>query len=78
MTIELRWHLKITYSRSHNRAPDGNGVHFMFEVVSRLFLSEESDGADHFLKQKCPTCLFWPIFGPQIKAKWVCWRPFLK
>ena len=30
--------------------PEGNGVHFMFEVVSRLRFSEESYGADHFLK----------------------------
>ena len=48
----------IEYSRSQNSPPDGNGVHFMFEVVSRLLFSEESDGADHFLKKMCPTCPF--------------------
>ena len=36
-------------SRSQNWALEGNGVHFMFEVVSRLLFSEEFDGADHFL-----------------------------
>ena len=55
-------------SRSQNSPPEGNGVHFMFEVVSKLLLSEESDGADHFLKKRCPTCPFWPIFGQLKKA----------
>ena len=36
-------------SRSQNSPPEGNGVHFMFGVVSRLLFSKESDGADHFL-----------------------------
>ena len=50
-----------TSSRSQNSPPEGNGVHFMFEVVSRLLLSEESDGADHFLK-KVPKM---PILSPR-------------
>ena len=36
-------------SPSQNSPPEGNGVHFMFEVVSGLLFSEESDGADHVL-----------------------------
>ena len=40
--------LLITVSRSQNSPPEGNGVHFMFEVVSRLLFSAESGGADHF------------------------------
>ena len=55
-------------SRSQNSPPEGNGVHFMFEVVSRLTFSEESDGADHFLKKGAQHAHFGPFFGPNSKA----------
>ena len=45
-------------SRSQNSPPEGNGVHFMFEDVSRLLFSEESDGAERAL------------FGPFLAHKW--------
>ena len=35
-------------SRSQNWAPEGNGVHFMVEVVSRILFTEESDGVTTF------------------------------
>ena len=54
------------YSRSQNSPPEGKGFHFMFKVVSRLLFPEESDGADHFLKKRCPTCPFWPIVCPRV------------
>ena len=57
----------LALSRSQNSPPEGNGVHFMFEVASRLFFSEESDGADHFLKkgaQHAHLAHFWPTSGP--------------
>ena len=53
--------------RSQNSPPQGNGVHFMFEVVSKRLFSEESDGADHFLKNvpNMPILAhFWPTSGP--------------
>ena len=50
-----------TISRSQNSPPEGNGVHFMFEVVSRLIFSEESDGADHFLKKGAQNAHFGPL-----------------
>ena len=37
---------------------------FMFGVVSRPILSEESDGADHFLKKKVHNMPIWAHFGP--------------
>ncbi len=38
-------------SRSQNCALEGNGVHFMFGVDSRVIFSQESDGAGRFLKK---------------------------
>ena len=55
------------YSPSQNWSPEGNGVHFMFGVVSRPIFSEESHGADHFLKkgaQHAHLGPFWAHFGP--------------
>ena len=49
---------------------------FMFGVVSRPILSEESDGADHFLKKRCTTCPFGPILDPQVGPnKKPCYLP---
>ena len=57
-----------TVSRSQNSPPEGNGVHFMFEVVSRLlFFSEESDGADHFFWKKGTKHAH---FGPFLAHEW--------
>ena len=43
--------MKQSHSRSQNCPPEGNGVHFMSENVSRPLVSEESDGADHLLQK---------------------------
>ena len=48
------------YSRSQNSPPEGNGVHFMFEVVSRPLFGEEYGGADHFLKKGAQNAHFGP------------------
>ena len=50
----------MTISRSQNWAPEGNGVHFMFEAVSRSLFSEECDDADHFLKKGAQYAHFGP------------------
>ena len=48
---QYRIHVVYAISPSQNWSPEGNGVHFMFGVVSRPIFSEESHGADHFLKK---------------------------
>ena len=53
-------------SRSQNSPPEGNGVHFMFEVVSRPLFGEEYGGADHFFKKGAQNAHFGP-FWPKIK-----------
>ena len=59
--------LQSPYSPSQNRARVGNGVHFMFDSNSRSVFPKESSGADRFLKKRCPTCPFGPIYvsGPK-------------
>ena len=54
------------YSRSQNSPPQGNGVHFMFADVSRPVFSEESEGADHFLKKGAQHA----HFGPFLVHSW--------
>ena len=58
--------VKSNNSRSQNCPPKGNGVHFIFEVDSRLFLSEESDGANHSLKKGAKHV----YFGSFLAHKW--------
>ena len=59
--------VKSNNSRSQNCPPEGNGVHFIFEVDSRLFLSEESDGANHFLKKGAQHV----YFGSFLAHEWI-------
>ena len=56
----------IPVSRSQNSPPEGNGVHFMFADVSRPVFSEESEGADHFLKKGAQHA----HFGPFLVHSW--------
>ena len=51
---------------SQNSPPEGNGVHFMFADVSRPVFSEESEGADHFLKKGAQHA----HFGPFLVHSW--------
>ena len=48
-------------NNSQNCPPEGNGVHFIFEVDSILLFSEESDGVDHFLKKGAQRANFGPF-----------------
>ena len=64
-----------TDSPSQNWSPEGNGVHFMFGVVSRPIFPEESHGADHFLKkgaQRAHLGRFWAHGSVQIKNLVIC------
>ena len=61
------------YSRSQNSPPEGNGVHFMFEVVSRLLFSEESDGSDPFFEKGAQHVNFCPFLAHEwAKLKRLC------
>ena len=50
-------------NNSQNCPPEGNGVHFIFEVDSILIFSEESDGVDHFLKKGAQHANFGPFLA---------------
>ena len=56
----------VIISRSQNCPPEGNGVHFMFEDVSRPLLFRGIRWCRPLFEKSCPTCPFWPICGPRV------------
>ena len=64
-TINLSEYSRNAYSRSQNSPPGGNGVHFMFEVVSRLLFLGNPMVPTTFLKGAQHA-----HFGPFVAHEW--------